>query len=211
MLEVYYWVAYVLIVGYSIITHEIAHGVAALMEGDDTAKIMGRITLNPIPHIDLFRTIIMPAVLILSGSPVVFGGAKPVPVNPLRFRHRIRSDIIVSSAGVISNLILAYLFIVMLHFASGKNIQLFGMAALVNVALAVFNLVPIPPLDGHHLFKYLLPKDMRRKYEDMAQYGMFLIFGFLIIGGNYLGYIMIAVASLLSFLGGHGWNLFYVW
>jgi len=210
--EVYFYIAYILVVAYSIIMHEIAHGVAAYKEGDDTAKISGRITLNPIPHIDLFGTIILPGVLILmqalsNGAGVVFGWAKPVPVNPLRFRHGVRSDIFVSMAGIIVNFLLGYMFILLLHIApeGSMNERLFISAAAINIFLAVFNLVPIPPLDGSHVFKYLLPRDVRRKYENLGFHGMFLIFIFLMVGRGILSYLFFNVFFLFMYLGGHGW------
>lgn len=205
MQQVYFYAAFIPIVAYSIILHEMAHAVAALWAGDDTAKLMNRITLNPIPHVDLFGTIILPGVLIIIGSPVIFGWAKPVPVNPYRFRKPIRDDIIVSLAGVAVNLLLAYIFILLLHLASGMNVKLFIAGAAINIVLAVFNLIPIPPLDGSHVFKYLLPKEIRPKYEMLGFYGMFLIFIFLVMTGELLGTIVTGAIRVLAFLGGHGW------
>ncbi len=211
MEEVYFYAAFIPIVAYSIILHEMAHAVAALWSGDDTARHAGRITLNPIPHIDLFGTIILPGTLIVfsivagAPSPVVFGWAKPVPVNPYRFRNPVRDDIFVSLAGVLTNLILAFVFILLLHVASGMNVMLFVMGAGVNIALAIFNLVPIPPLDGSHVFKYLLPPETRPKYEALGFHGMFLVFIFLIVGRDLLHYVIDKVFKLFLFLGGHGW------
>jgi Zn-dependent protease len=211
MERVYFYAAFIPIVAYSIILHEIAHGVAALWSGDDTAKFANRITLNPIPHIDLFGTIILPGTLIIFGivagtpSPVVFGWAKPVPVNPYRFRNLVRGDIFVSLAGVLTNLMLAFVFILLLHAAGGMNVLLFATGAGVNIALAVFNLVPIPPLDGSHVFKYLLPREMRPRYEALGFQGMFIVFIFLLVGRDLLHYVINKVFQLLLFLGGHGW------
>ena len=203
--EVYFYCGYVLAVAYSIIFHEVAHGVAALLAGDDTARISGRITLNPIPHVDLFGTIILPGLLIVTRSPVVFGWARPVPVNPLRFRRPVRDDIAVSLAGIGVNLLLAYCFILLRHLsAHTMNERLFVAIAVMNISLAVFNLVPVPPLDGSHVFKYLLPRDARRRYEDLALYGGFLIFFFLLLGGELLNVVISTVFSALWFLGGHG-------
>jgi Zn-dependent protease len=207
MEDVYFYAAFIPIVAYSIILHEIAHAVAALWAGDDTAKLMNRITLNPIPHIDLFGTIILPGILIILNTGVVFGWAKPVPVNPYRFRRPVRDDIIVSLAGVAVNLILAYIFILLLHLTQSgyMNQNLFLGAAALNIVLAIFNLIPIPPLDGSHVFKYLLPKEVRPKYEMLGFYGMFLIFIFLAVGGHLLGTVVMGAIRVLLFLGGHGW------
>jgi Zn-dependent protease len=208
----YEYAAFIPIVAYSIILHEVAHAVAALWSGDDTAKLANRITLNPIPHIDPFGTILLPGILILSemitgvSSPVIFGWAKPVPVNPLNFRRYVRGDIFVSLAGIITNLILAFIFILLLHLASGMNVKLFVAGAFVNIVLAVFNLIPVPPLDGSHIFKYLLPREARARYQALGFQGMFIIFIFLIVGGRFLHYIFEVIFKLFLFVGGHGWH-----
>ena len=109
-----------------------------------------------------------------------------------------------SLAGVITNLILAYIFVLLLHIADGMNIELFFSAAAVNVVLAVFNLIPIPPLDGSHVFKYVLPRDIRPRYEALGFQGMFLVLIFLLIGRPYLQWVYVQVLWLLAILGGHG-------
>jgi Zn-dependent protease len=219
--DVYFYAAYIPIVAYSIILHEIAHAVAALWSGDDTAKLMNRITLNPIPHIDLFGTVIIPGVLIMSTivfkTPlVVFGWAKPVPVNPYRYRNPVRNDIFVSLAGVTVNLGLAFVFVLLLHlthfkyvdgqfFVGDMNSRLFLYAAMLNGILAIFNLMPIPPLDGSHVLKYLLPREMRLAYERLAMYGMFLVFIFLMVGRELMYTMFYGLIRIIMFLCGHGW------
>ena len=212
MEKVYFYSAFIPIVAYSIILHEIAHAVAALWSGDDTAKLANRITLNPIPHIDPFGTILLPGILILtsiiSKTPlVVFGWAKPVPVNPYRFRSPVKADIFVSMAGVITNLALAFIFVLLLHLTNINNMNwsLFFSAAILNALLAVFNLLPIPPLDGSHVFKYLLPKEIRPAYERMAMYGFFLVFIFLMVGRDLLHTMLFGLIRIIMFLCGHGW------
>ena len=221
MEDVYFYAAYIPIVAYSIILHEIAHAVAALWSGDDTAKLMNRITLNPIPHIDLFGTVILPGILILSSilfkvPLVVFGWAKPVPVNPYRYRNPVRNDIFVSLAGVTVNLGLAFVFVLLLHltkfeyhdggfYIGDMNSRLFLHAAMLNGILALFNLMPIPPLDGSHVFKYLLPREMRMAYERLAMYGMFLVFLFIMVGREFMYAMFYGLIRIIMFLCGHGW------
>ncbi len=165
----------------SIILHEISHGVVALWFGDDTAKRAGRLTLNPLPHIDPFGTIILPLLLSLSGLGV-FGYAKPVPVNPSRLRHPRNEGLLVSLAGPVTNLSLAAASVVWLRFVthpaflstvsgplSVRIVLLFGY---VNVLLAVFNLIPIPPLDGSAMVERALPRSWWPGWLKLRQYSM---------------------------------------
>jgi Zn-dependent protease len=180
-------VAYALIL-YSVILHEIAHAVAALWQGDDTAKLAGRITLNPIPHMDLFGTVILPIIIAITKVPFLFGWAKPVPVNPYRFRRLVLGDIIVSVAGVTVNFLLAIAFAALLHIAKPESVLFFALlyASAGNILLAIFNLLPIPPLDGSHLFKYLLKPGDRETYEAIGFYGTFFIMIVLVVFGRYI-------------------------
>ena len=170
----------------SIVLHEMAHGYVALLFGDQTAKRQGRITFNPIPHIDLLWTIVIPIVAyFLSGGTFIIGGAKPVPVNPFNYRRPILGDICVSVAGVAVNFLIAVIMILLLnivHFVSGNPAGTLAVyvllhVALLNIVLALFNLIPIPPLDGSHIFKYLLPQELRRSYEKIGRTGA----GFIIL------------------------------
>jgi len=179
----------------SVVAHEYAHGLAALNQGDPTAAENGRLTLNPIKHIDPWMSILLPAMLWFgSGGRFVFGGAKPVPVNPANFRNYRRGDIIVSIAGVVANLMLIPVFMVLV---AGVGIlanalpTLEGMLATVqrmflygiwlNALLAVFNLIPIPPLDGSHILKHFLPEPLARKYREIARYGIIVLLAFLFL------------------------------
>ena len=170
----------------SIVLHEISHGYVALRFGDRTAKRQGRITLNPIPHIDPIWTIVVPIVAyFLSSGTFIIGGAKPVPVNPLNYRRPVMGDICVSVAGVAVNFLIAVILILMLNvvllvsgnIAGSVAVYVLLHAALLNIVLAMFNLIPIPPLDGSHLFKYLLPPELRRSYEMLGRTGA----GFIIL------------------------------
>jgi Zn-dependent protease len=167
----------------SIVLHEMAHGFVALLFGDHTAERQGRITLNPIPHIDPLWTIAIP------GGTFVIGGAKPVPINPSNYRRPILGDICVSAAGIAVNFLIAVIMILLLnivHIVSGNltgsiTATVFLRVALLNIVLAMFNLIPIPPLDGSHLFKYLLPFGLRGPYEKLGRTGAGFIILILVI------------------------------
>ena len=174
----------------SIVLHEIAHGYVALLFGDRTAQSQGRITLNPIPHIDPLWTIAIPIIAyFLSGGTFIIGGAKPVPVNPHNYRRPVMGDICVSLAGVAVNFFIAAIMILMLNlvylvsgnFAGSVAVPVLLHAALLNIVLAMFNLIPIPPLDGSHLFKYVLPVELRRSYEMLGRTGAGFIILILVI------------------------------
>ncbi|MFZ0241372.1 MAG: site-2 protease family protein [Desulfobacterales bacterium] len=170
----------------SIVLHEVAHGFTALLFGDHTAQRLGRITLNPVPHIDPVWTIAIPiAAYLISGGTFIIGGAKPIPVNPANYRRTVLGDICVSGAGIAVNFLIAVIMILLLngvHLFSGNLAGsdiagIFLHVALLNIVLAMFNLIPIPPLDGSHLFKYLLPLDLRGPYEKLGRTGA----GFIIL------------------------------
>jgi Zn-dependent protease len=170
----------------SIVLHEISHGYVALRFGDRTAQLQGRITLNPIPHIDPIWTIAIPIIAyFLSSGTFIIGGAKPVPVDPRNYRRPALGDICVSVAGVAVNFLIAAIMILMLNivylvsgnFAGSAAVYVLLHTALLNIVLAMFNLIPIPPLDGSHLFKYLLPRELRSGYEMLGRTGA----GFIIL------------------------------
>ena len=170
------------------VAHEYAHGYAALRNGDATAYQLGRLTWNPAKHIDPFMTIVLPLLLFIANAPI-FGGAKPVPVNPRNYRNFKKGDIIVSLAGVTTNLIIAFLCVpvIMLVYVVGSMSDILAGPASVfqlmllfgiqlNVILAAFNLIPLPPLDGSHVMKYLLPPAWSLGYQRLGRYGLILIF-----------------------------------
>ena len=171
------------------VAHEYAHGYAALKQGDDTAYKLGRLTWNPIKHIDLRMTIIMPIFLWwASGYTFTFGGAKPIPVVPSQFTNYRRGDIIVSLAGIAANCALAIIgtLLVIAFGLAGRAAPaasdslallqyMFGLGVMINVMLAWFNLMPIPPLDGSHVMKHLLPASWAVHYERFAKFGIILL------------------------------------
>ncbi|MEJ2164736.1 MAG: site-2 protease family protein [Desulfobacterales bacterium] len=174
----------------SIVLHEIAHGYVALLFGDRTARRQGRITLNPIAHIDPLWTIAIPVIAyFLSNGTFIIGGAKPVPVDPSNYRRPVLGDICVSVAGVAVNFLIAVIMILMLNVVHIYSADFFGslvvyilvQVALLNIVLAIFNLIPIPPLDGSHLFKYLLPRGLRSGYEMLGRTGAGFIILILVI------------------------------
>jgi len=179
---------------FSMVAHEYAHGYAALRNGDPTAYQLGRLTWNPAKHIDPFLTVLLPLMTFLTAG-VAFGGAKPVPVNPRNYRNFKRGDIIVSLAGVTTNVIIAFLCVPLAIIVGliGHQIPAFvGPASilqlmlsygiLLNLILAAFNLMPIPPLDGSHVMKYLLPPAWGLQYQRLGRQGMFLLFALLVFG-----------------------------
>jgi Zn-dependent protease len=162
---------------FSVIVHEVAHGYVALLNGDPTARIMGRITLNPVPHIDPVGTIILPLLLLMSHAGILFGWAKPVPVNPLNFRNYRWGEFAVSAAGPVSNLVLAAIFSVILRLGLENPglLQLAFFGVSINIFLALFNLIPIPPLDGSHILVLVLPRELARLYGHLQPVGFILI------------------------------------
>jgi Zn-dependent protease len=162
---------------FSIIVHEVSHGYVALLNGDPTARMLGRITLNPGPHIDPVGTILLPGILLLTHAGLLFGWAKPVPVNPLNYRNYRWGEITVSAAGPLSNLALAVVFAYLLRLGLGNvgvmKLAYFGVT--INIFLALFNLIPIPPLDGSHILAILLPPELQRLYHHLDQVGFILI------------------------------------
>ena len=180
---------------FSAILHEIAHGYVADRLGDPTAKLMGRLTLDPRPHIDLVMTILLPLLLIISGSPVIFGGSKPVPVNPFNLRDGRKDMAIVSLAGPLTNLLIAVVAGILLRFLQPTLLyQSFFVALFVfllqiilriNLLLAIFNLIPLPPLDGSKVFSLLLPEREANAYLNIGSLGMIILFGWLLLSGPF--------------------------
>ncbi len=178
---------------FAMVAHEYAHGYAAMKQGDMTAYQHGRLTWNPAKHIDPMMTIVVPLITMYYG--LGFGGAKPVPVQPRNYRHYKRGDIIVSLAGVATNfaiaLVSAALIAVLGFVGSAVPVAVPTVAILqrmlivsveLNLVLVAFNLIPLPPLDGSHVFKYLLPPAWSLQYQRLGAYGFFLVFLLISVG-----------------------------
>lgn len=173
----------VLIVIFSVVVHEVAHGYAALWLGDTTAHYAGRLTLNPIKHMDFLGSFLVP--LLLSFSGVIFGWAKPVPYNPYNLRNRRWGELLVALAGPASNILLAIIFGMFIRLTSVDSLEmtsvLYVAAVIVNVnlVLAIFNLVPIPPLDGSKIAYALFPKQYGKIKDSLEKFGFLLILFFI--------------------------------
>ena len=191
---------------FAITLHEAAHGWAAKKLGDDTAWILGRVTANPVPHIDPVGTVLVPGALVLmsaltGGAGFVFGWAKPVPINPRYFRHFNRDMMLTALAGPASNLLQAIAWavvlklVVMLGISERFVISVCAAGISVNLMLMAFNLIPIPPLDGSRILYVLLPYQWMKYYYWLERYGMFVIVGLLVMG--VFPYIMRPIMALL--------------
>lgn len=191
---------------FSAILHEIAHGYVAERLGDPTARLLGRLTLNPLPHIDLFLTIILPLLLILSHTGIIFGGAKPVPVDPYNLKDGRKDMALVSLAGPATNIVLAITATVLFKIVGPNATNLFLiflnvfllLVIKVNLSLAIFNLLPIPPLDGSKIFALILPEKLADSYLSLSSFGTIILLLLLAfpIGGFSL---MTFVSSIFNF------------
>ena len=191
----------------SVIIHEVMHGYVADKLGDPTARYAGRLTLNPIPHVDPIGSVVLPLVLALTNSPFFFGWAKPVPYNPYNFqRMRIWGEALVAAAGPLSNLSLALIFgiIIRLHVLPSLE-PLFLIVVAVNCSLAILNFIPIPPLDGSKVLAAILPGSLRSGYDTVRAnlehnpiLGFGLIIVFIYVFGRQFGMLVYALASLIA-------------
>jgi Zn-dependent protease len=197
----------IIVLVYSAILHEISHGLVAERLGDPTARLLGRLTLNPKNHIDPFMSIALPLILILSGSPVVFGAAKPVPVDPFNLRDGRKDIAIVSLAGPATNILIAIIAALLIKLLGvypifgGFQVYVFWFLLItvrLNLLLAIFNLIPIPPLDGSKIFALVLPEKEANTYLSVGSIGIFILFFLLMfpIGGFSLGEF---IGGLLNF------------
>ncbi len=197
----------VVVVIFSAVIHEVMHGVAADRLGDPTARYAGRLTLNPVPHLDLWGSIIIPISLALAHSPILFGYAKPVPYNPYNLKPGRFSEAIVAFAGPASNLVIALVFSLVLRLGLVSELAagLVFIVVVVNVMLFFFNLIPIPPLDGSKVIEPFIPSALQRGYgqwrdrmESNPLTGMVLVVVIILLLGSTFGSFIYGVAGLLA-------------
>lgn len=185
-MDLYIQIFSIVVLIFSVVIHEVAHGYTAFLFGDPTAKNLGRLTLNPIKHIDIFGSIIIPLLLIVLNSGFILGWAKPVPYNPYNLKNRKWGEFWVSFAGPLSNILIGTLFIILIKLSpvlglSSVFVTLSFMIVLINFVLAFFNLIPIPPLDGSKILATFLPFDMQDKFHNFTQrWGLLLVIIFLL-------------------------------
>jgi Zn-dependent protease len=207
MLQVFILVAVLIM---SVVVHEVAHAWQARREGDDTADKLGRITLNPLPHLDPLGSILIPGLLAWQGG-MIFGWAKPVPVNPMNYREYVAGDIRVSLAGIVSNLGLALLATLVAGVVvrvdsmvggtggvAGFMLMTLDYAIYINLILAFFNLIPIPPLDGSHVVAHLLPRQIADGYRDMGRYGLLIVMAMIFLAPGVMEFFLTPVMELRS-------------
>jgi Zn-dependent protease len=215
---------------FAMVAHEYAHAATALRQGDDTAYVLGRVTLNPLPHIDPFMSILLPALIWFSSNGAyTFGGAKPVPVNSRKFRNYVKGDLLVSVAGVATNLLLALVcsvLFVAVGLLSGVLSQAVPVLDTVqrmlvygiwlNLLLCFFNLIPVPPLDGSHLLYHALPPRVGSWYRGLQRFGLLPIFALIFLFRPVMAFLLAPAVKgmrlllhiILPFSVGDGWNIF---
>lgn len=188
--------AQLVILFFSIIIHEIAHGYTALLKGDPTARDAGRLTFNPLPHVDIFGTIMLPVLLIIMRSPFLIGWAKPVPVNPYFLRNPKKDMIWIGASGPLSNIGLAILLAIPFRLGLAGSVmgQFIAFGIAINLLLAFFNLIPIPPLDGSNIVQGFLSYEAQQKYLSLRRFGFLIVFFLLWIG--LFQYVLIPLMSI---------------
>ncbi|MBI4099743.1 site-2 protease family protein [Candidatus Microgenomates bacterium] len=183
---------------YSVILHEISHGYVADKLGDPTARLSGRLTLDPRPHIDPLMTIGLPLILFLTGAGIIFGAAKPVPIDPFNFREPKKDIALTALAGPATNLLIAVILALLFRLYPS---DILSTGVILNVGLALFNLIPIPPLDGFKVLTGILPDDLARDLASLERFGFTLIFIVLLFfPGVIFGLISPILHTILGFL-----------
>ncbi len=195
----------------SLTVHEFMHAWVALKQGDDTAYQQGRVTLNPVVHTDPIGTLLLPGIAALTGAPMI-GWARPTPVTPRKFRNYRRGDLLVSAAGVAGNLLLAFAFALLCVATvwAGRALPgldrtwelllaMFAMGIQLNILLILFNLLPLPGLDGSHILRHFLPAQVAAQYRALEPYGIIILFGLLFLGG--FRWLQPTVAAISGYFG----------
>lgn len=192
-LNIIYIATVLVVILFSMTLHEVMHGFTAFWLGDDTAEKEGRLTLNPLKHIDPFLTILLPVFLAVVGGPI-FGGAKPVPFNPARVKYDEWGAALVAFAGPLTNFVIALLFFVSLQLFEPPLDSLAGsflsIGIWVNLGFFVFNMIPIPPLDGSRVLYALAPDFVRRGMETIERFGLVVIFAIVLLASSFIGYFI---------------------
>jgi Zn-dependent protease len=200
LMDVMYILVVIGVILFSMTLHEALHGYMAYWLGDDTAKHSGRLTLNPIKHIDPFMTILLPLILAMSGAPI-FGGAKPVPFNPARLKYDEWGAALVALAGPLTNFILAFVGFGALAMFNPPEASVastvLSVFVLVNLGFFVFNMIPVPPLDGSRVLYALAPDFARKGMEAIERFGILFIFAIVLMGGPIISQIMGAATDAI--------------
>jgi len=195
IVQILVWLAIILV---SMVLHELAHGLVAYWLGDDTAKVSGRLSLNPLRHIDWFMSVLLPLMLAIAGGPI-FGGAKPVPINTRRLKWDEWGFALVAIAGPLTNFILAFIsFAILTWFGGNMPTFVFWVvlqAVMINLGFMVFNLLPIPPLDGSRVLYALAPQFIREQMIKMEQFGIIVVLVLIMVTGSLLGQLMMTAVS----------------
>lgn len=193
----------ILILIMSVVVHEVSHGFAANYLGDPTARLQGRLTLNPLPHIDPIGSVLVPLLLFFTNAGVMFGWARPVPVNPYNLRGKY-GEAIVAAAGPLSNIALAVFFGLLVRFGGAlpdSFLHMATLAVIINIVLAIFNLVPVPPLDGSKILFAFLPYHLQNLRESLERWGFFIVLFFIVFLWQFLTPIIGWLFRVLTGLG----------
>ena len=209
-MDIGYIVIVIGVVLLSMTLHEAMHAFVGYWLGDDTAKLEGRLTLNPIKHIDPFLTLLLPVVLAIIGAPI-FGGAKPVPFNPNRVRYDEWGAALVAIAGPLTNFVIAFIFFGVYALLGapqeGAGAQILVTAVMVNLGFFIFNIIPLPPLDGSRVLYALAPEFVRRGMEALERFGILFIFAIVLIASPIIGSFMLVVMNFFLDLFSHVFGL----
>lgn len=194
----------IIVLVFSVVVHEVAHGYVAYRFGDMTAKYQGRLTFNPIKHIDPFGSIIFPLILSLLPGGLILGWAKPVPINPYNFTRRKLGEFATAFAGPLSNIVIASIFIVLIRLSDSIGmspvfIELSFIIVVINSVLAFFNLIPIPPLDGYRIVSLILPQQTVEKFEYISErFGILIVLFFVLFLWNPIFMVLMSFIKILA-------------
>ncbi len=196
------YLLFFIILIFSVVIHEVSHGYIADKLGDPTARLLGRLTLNPIPHIDMLGSVILPFILIITQSPILFGWAKPVPFDPFNLKNPRKDSGLISLAGPLSNLLVAIIFSILLRFFITFDFiaSIFSIVVYLNVILAVFNLIPIHPLDGFKIVGGLLSEKQAQEWYQLERYGIIFLLALFIIPVGQSNMLSAIFGPIISFI-----------